>query len=201
MGGFSEWIWTLFEFRHLYWKWTIRLPCTWFTIIVHKVHLFVYKVVQYKTLIWHIKYTCMYSMIQHSFSLWYLGAGMDPDLMHVMYSQADDTSLYVLLILRPLSLYCLVDEVLRRGKIMPDEKKNLTFCFYFIFSSDMTKKPRFFSENLLIFTRKSNFPTFFFIFSSDQRQHVKCYFYFFSSDNAQKTPVGARRPNNIVSVA
>ncbi len=42
------------------------------------------------------------------------------------YSRPVDT-LQALYLVRPLSLYCLVDEVLRRGKIMPDEKKNLTF--------------------------------------------------------------------------
>ena len=33
---------------------------------------------------------------------------------------------------RQLSLYCLVDEVLRRGEIMPDEKKKLTFHYFFM---------------------------------------------------------------------
>ena len=89
--------------------------------------------------------------------------------------------------LRPLSLYCLVDEVLRHGKIMPDENKNLTFCFYFIFSSDMTKKKQGFffrklcksSWNLLIFTCKSNFPLFFYFFLRPEATGKVLFLFFF----------------------
>ncbi len=41
----------------------------------------------------------------------------------------------------------------------------------------------------------------FFIFSSDVSQTEDFIFYFFSSDEGKKTLVGARRPNNILSVA
>ncbi len=121
---------------------------------------------------------------------------------------ANIMSLSFTLTLRPLSLYCLVDEVLRHGKIMPDEKKNLTLHSFFIFSSDMHKNQRIFFQklhksiwNLLIFNRKSNFPIFFSIFSSDQNPNPNFYFYFFSSGKVLITLVGARRPNNIVRVA
>ncbi len=36
-----------------------------------------------------------------------------------------------LLCIMPLSLYCLVDEVLRRSEIMPDKEKNWHFIIYF----------------------------------------------------------------------
>ncbi len=49
--------------------------------------------------------------------------------------------------------------------------------------------------------KKTNFPAFFFIFSSDVSQTEDFIFYFFSSDEVKKTLVGARRPNNILSVA
>ncbi len=85
--------------------------------------------------------------------------------------------------IRQLSLYCLVDEVLRRGEIMPDEEKKLTFHYYSIFSSDMPKNQRnFFPKlhqfqlNLFIFTIKSHFPTFFLFFPPTR---VKILFFIF----------------------
>ena len=94
---------------------------------------------------------------------------------------------------RPLSLYCLVDEVLRRGKIMPDEeKKTWHFVFILFFPPTWPKNQRFFSRKLyksswylLISTHKSNFLTF---FSSDQRQNVNFYFFFFLLRQRTKDP-------------
>ncbi len=52
-----------------------------------------------------------------------------------------------LIFIRQLSLYFLVDEVLRRSEIMPDEKKNWHFIIFLFFSSDMPKKSNdFFSK-------------------------------------------------------
>ncbi len=55
--------------------------------------------------------------------------------MHLIFNPC------VFVSLKQLSLYCLVDEVLRRGEIMPDEKKNLTFHYFFIFDQLLTKNP------------------------------------------------------------
>ncbi len=50
--------------------------------------------------------------------------------------------------------------------------------------------------------KRTNFPAFNFIFSSDVGQTEDFIFiFFFSSDKGKKTLVGARRPNNILSVA
>ena len=77
----------------------------------------------------------------------------------------------IIVYIRQLSLYCLVDKVLRRGEIMADEKKKVTFHYFFIFSSDMRKNQSIFSPklhkcqlNLFIFTIKSHFPTVFLFF-------------------------------------
>ncbi len=81
-------------------------------------------------------------------------------------------------IVRPLSLYCLVDEVLRHG-ITSDEKKNLTFhSFLVFFSSHMHKIQKLHkSTRKLIFNRKSNFPTFFFLRpESKSKSLFLCYF-------------------------
>ena len=93
-------------------------------------------------------------------------------------------------------------------KSCPTRKKIWHFILFFFFPPSCAKNLGFFFSklpkyiwNLLVFNRKSNFPTFFFIFSSDQNQNQNFYFYFFSSDKVQNTLVGARRPNNIVSVA
>ncbi len=40
-----------------------------------------------------------------------------------------------------------VRRVLRQDEIGPDKKKKLTFEFFFIFSSDITKRRRFFLPN------------------------------------------------------
>ena len=47
-------------------------------------------------------------------------------------------------VIRRHSVYCLVDEVLRREKIMPDEKKDLAIQFFFYFSSDVQEKHEYF---------------------------------------------------------
>ena len=111
------------------------------------------------------------------------------------------------LLFRQLSLYCLVDEVLRHGEIMPDEKKKLTFHYFLFFPPTCPKIKGFFSKTASIpiefvyFYYKKSLSNFFFIFPSDQSQYTNFNFYFFSSDEAQNTFVGARRPNNIVRAA
>ncbi len=98
---------------------------------------------------------------------WALADKFKDYLAHSRLSRVRPGAVYF----RQLSLYCLVDEVLRRGEIMPDEKKKLTFHSFFIFSSDMPKnqgiffpKLHKFQLNLFIFTIKSHFPTFFYFF-------------------------------------
>ena len=87
---------------------------------------------------------------------------------------------------------------------MPDKKKiDISLLFYFSLrhaqkSKDSFSKLHKFQLNLFIFTIKSHFPTF---SSSDQSQNENFHFYFFPSDEAQNTIVGARRPNNIVRAA
>ncbi len=107
----------------------------------------------------------------------------------------------IFVLARPLWLYCLFDEVLQCGEIMPDEKKKLTFLFI---SSDILKNQRIFSPklhkfllNLFIFTIKSHFPTFFIFL----RPESISYFFFLwrgtkhpcrSSSTKQYTESGSR---------